>query len=74
MDNNILIYYTTRHVNRNLKVLEQLFAKANIEDIRYIGKLIPDGDNNTNTVFIEQPPNRDYYNLEPLPLQLKRHG
>ena len=72
MDNKYFDLLPIQHqtsVNRNFfeSTVEQLFAKANIEDINgYIGKLIPDVDNNTNTVFVEQPaPNRDYYNLEP---------
>ena len=56
-------------VNKNFfeSTVEQLFAKANLEDVKgFIGRKIPGVDNNTNTVFVEQPaPNRDYYNLEP---------
>ena len=56
-------------VNKNFfeSTVEQLFAKANLEDVKgFVGRKIPGVDNNTNTVFVEQPaPNRDYYNLEP---------
>ena len=56
-------------VNKNFfeSTIEQLFSKANIEEVNgYIGKKIPGVDNNTNTIFVEQPaPNREYYNLEP---------
>ena len=56
-------------VNKNFfeSTVEQLFAKANIEDVSgYVGRRIPGVDNDPNTVFIEQPaPNREYYSLEP---------
>ena len=56
-------------VNKNFfeSTVEQLFAKANIEQISgYVGRKVPGVDNNTNTVFVEQPaPNREFYNLEP---------
>ena len=56
-------------VNKNFfeSTVEQLFAKANLEEVKgFIGRKIPGVDNNTNTVFVEQPaPNREYYNLEP---------
>ena len=56
-------------VNKNFfeSTVEQLFAKANLEDVKgFIGRKIPGVDNNTNTVFVEQPaPNREYYSLEP---------
>ena len=63
MDNKYFDLLPIQHqtsVNKNFfeSTVEQLFAKANIEDINgYIGKKIPDVDNNTNTVFVEQPTN-----------------
>ena len=63
-------------VNKNFfeSTVEQLFAKANLEDVKgFVGRKIPGVDNNTNTVFVEQPaPNRDYYNLEPTVATINR--
>ena len=63
-------------VNKNFfeSTVEQLFAKANLEDVKgFVGRKIPGVDNNTNTVFVEQPaPNRDYYNLEPTVTTINR--
>ena len=63
-------------VNKNFfeSTVEQLFAKANLEEVKgFVGRKIPGVDNNTNTVFVEQPaPNRDYYNLEPTVTTINR--
>ena len=65
-------------VNKNFfeSTVEQLFAKSNLEQISgFVGRKVPGVDNNTNTVFIEQPaPNREYYNLEPTVTTMKQRS
>ena len=54
-------------VNKNFfeSTVEQLFSKANIENIQ--GFIGTPRESQSNTVFISQPaPNRDYYSFDPV--------